>query len=945
MKQIITGIALCLTVSGLPVPGLAKAHIKSSKFQDTVSVSDSVKAVQVAFRKVDKKDILGGVSVVDVSKLMEKNYSTYSLENLEALAPGFHGNIWGKSSYLVLVDGVPRDADNIMPTEIDQISVLKGVGAAVLYGSRAANGVVYITTKRGGIYKQKIDIRANAGINLPKGYPQFLGSAEYMTLYNEARQNDGLTKLYTDETIYNHASGSNPYRYPSVNYYSSEYLKDSYNRYDLTAEISGGNERARYYTNLGYWSNGSVLNFGEAVDNSGSNRFNVRGNVDVNLNKVISLNVDATVSFYTGKGVNADYFGNAATVRPNRFSPLIPINMIEESDEASNTYVNNSNYLVGGQYLLGGSQLDQTNAFANIYAGGYNKSISRQFQFNTGIDFDLNSILDGLSFKTLIAVDYSTSFNQAYNNKYSVYQANWNSYGGIDQISNLIKYGDDSKSGVQNVSESYYRQTLALSGQLNYQKTFNGKHNASAMLLANGFQQGQSEVYHKTSNANLGLQLGYNYAGKYYADFSAAMIHSARLPEGNRQAFSPTVSLGWRLSEENFLSGSSAVDDLKLSLSAGILHTDLDINNYYLYQGYYTYNDAAWYSWRDGALVHSFDRRRGNNPDMVFPKRKEINAGLDGSLFSNLLNFSGSVFFTETTGNIVQPTVLYPSYFSTGWPVYSDIPYINYDADRRTGFDFGVNLNQKLGSTQWTLGVNGTYHESKALKRAEFYEFGYQNRAGKPLDALWGLQNDGFFMDNDDIANSPAPSFGQVKPGDIKYIDQNADGLIDTRDEVYLGRAGWYGAPMTLGLNLTARWKNLTFFALGTGRFGAKAMKNSSYFWVDGEDKYSIVVRDRWTEETKNTATYPRLTTSNSDNNFRSSDFWLYSSNRFDLAKVQISYKFPESILGNGVFRNLNAYVNGFNLLTIAGEKDIMETNINTAPQTRFFNLGVKASF
>src|SRR5699024_5798417 len=134
------------------------------------------------------------------------------------------------------------------------------------------------------------------------------------------------------------------------NYYSSEYLKDSYNRYDLTAEISGGNERARYYTNLGYWSNGSVLNFGEAVDNSGSNRFNVRGNVDVNLNKVISLNVDATVSFYTGKGVNADYFGNAATVRPNRFSPLIPINMIEESDEASNTYVNNSNYLVGGQY-------------------------------------------------------------------------------------------------------------------------------------------------------------------------------------------------------------------------------------------------------------------------------------------------------------------------------------------------------------------------------------------------------------------------------------------------------------------------------------------------------------------------------------------------------------------------------------------------------------------
>lgn len=945
MKQILTGIAFCLTVTGLPLPGLANAHIKSSKLKDTVAVSDTVKTVQVAFRKVDNRDVLGGVSVLNVAGLMEKNYSTYSLENLEALVPGFNQNIWGMDDYLVLVDGVPRDANNIMPTEIDQISVLKGVGAVVLYGSRAAKGVVYITTKRGGVYKQKVDIRANAGLNLPKGYPEFLGSAEYMTLYNEARQNDGLPGLYSEATIYNHASGTNPYRYPNVDYYSSEYLKDSYNRYDLTAEISGGNERARYYTNLGYWSNGSVLNFGEAVDNSGSNRFNVRGNIDVNLNKVISLNVDANVSFYTGKGVNADYWGNAATIRPYRFSPLIPINMIEETDEASLTYVKNSNYLVGGQYLLGGSQLDQTNAFANIYAGGYNKSVSRQFQFNTGIDFDLNSILDGLSFKTLIAIDYSTSFNQSYNNNYAVYQANWNNYGGIDQISNLIKYGDDSKSGVQNISASFYRQTLAFSGQLNYQKTFSGKHHASAMLLAHGFQQGESAAYHKNSNANLGLQMGYNYAGKYYADFSAAMVHSARLPAANRQAFSPTVSLGWRLSEENFLSGSSAVDNLKLSLSAGILHTDLDIDNYYLYQGYYTYNDAAWYSWRDGALVHSFDRRRGNNPDMVFPKKKEINAGIEGSLFNNLLNFNGTVFLSETTGNIVQPTVLYPQYFSTGWPVYSDVPYINYDADRRSGFDFGVNMNKNIGQMHWTLGVNGTYHESKALKRAEFYEFGYQNRAGRPLDALWGLQSDGFFMDNNDIANSPAPSFGDVRPGDIKYIDQNADGLIDTRDEVYLGRAGWYGAPMTLGLNLTARWKNLTFFALGTGRFGAKAMKNSSYFWVDGEDKYSVVVRDRWTEETKNTATYPRLTTSNSDNNFRNSDFWLYSSNRFDLAKVQISYKFPESVLGSGVFRGLNAYVNGFNLLTIAGERDVMETNVNSAPQTRFFNLGVKASF
>ncbi len=986
MKQIKILIALCLTVTtGIPAISLANPAIRTNtdkhillngkednrtkplpdknitktdktvNLQDTTVLNslqpvDSTSLVQIAFRKVNERDLLGGVSVLNVSQMMEKNYSTYSLENLEALAPGFHGNIWGMSNYLVLVDGVPRDANNILPTEIDQITVLKGVGAVALYGSQAAKGVIYITTKRGGNYDQKVSVRTNAGINVPKAYPGFLGSAEYMTLYNEARRNDGLSDLYSEATIYNYASGSNPYRYPNVDYYSADYLKDSYNRYDLTTEISGGTEKAKYYTNLGFWSQGSLLNFGEAVKNSGSNRFNIRGNVDVKLNKMISLNVDANVSFYTGKGVNANYWNSAATVRPYRFSPLIPIGMIEEGDDPSMTYINNSNYVIDGKYLLGGSSLDQTNAFASIYAGGYNRNISRQFQFNTGVDFNLNNLLEGLSFKSMLAVDYLTSFTQAYNNSYAIYEASWNNYAGFDQISSLTKFGDDKKSGVQNISNSYYRQNIAFSGQFNYKRTFNQKHNVSAMLLGNAFQIGESQVYNKINNTNLGLQLGYNFLQKYYMDFSGALAYSTKLPPKNRAAISPTFSLGWRISEENFLKDVSAIDNLKITASAGILNTDLDIGNStigynYLYLGYYTYNNAAWYSWRDGDLVHSYDRRRSANLDMTFPQRREINIGIEGSLFKNLLSFSGSYFANEMKGIVVQPNVLYPVYFSTGWPVYSNVPYTNYDADSRKGVDFSLNLNKNLGQVNWTLGFNGTYYETKATKRAESYEYSYQNRAGQPLDAIWGLQSAGFFMDDADISNSPYQSFGEVKPGDIKYIDQNNDGTIDSRDEVYLGRGGWFGAPLTLGVNLTAKWKNLTFFALGTGRFGAMAMKNNSYFWVDGEDKYSVVVRDRWTEETKYRATYPRLTTANSDNNFRSSDFWLYKANRFDLAKVQISYNFPAKILGKGFIRELGAYVNGFNLLTVAKEREIMELNVNTAPQTRFYNLGIKALF
>ena len=162
---------------------------------------------------------------------------------------------------------------------------------------------------------------------------------------------------------------------------------------------------------------------------------------------------------------------------------------------------------------------------------------------------------------------------------------------------------------------------------------------------------------------------------------------------------------------------------------------------------------------------------------------------------------------------------------------------------------------------------------------------------------------------------------------------------------VYLGRAGWYGTPLTLGVNFTAKWKNFTFFALGTGNFGAYAMKNNSYFWVYGNRKYSEVVRNRWTEDTKDTATFPRLTTESGSNNFRDSDFWMYKTDRFNLAKVQLTYDLPKSFLQNSFIHGISTYVSGSNLLTISKEREILEMNVTSAPQTRFYNLGVKAVF
>lgn len=915
--------------------------------QDTVetSVGDSV---QIAYRTIDKLEALGGIVQVRIPELLDKNYMTYSLSDMEAFANGFHGNLWGMSEYLLLIDGVPRDIGSVMPTEIDQITFLKGVSAVALYGSRAAKGVVMVSTKRGTIGEQTINVRANAGINTVSRYPRYLGSAEYMTLFNEARGNDGLSMLYSAEDIYHHAAGSNPYRYPNVDYYSSEYLKNTFNRYDATLEISGGNNRARYYTNMGYWSAGTLLDFGQAANNM-NERFNVRGNVDMNITPLITAKVDAAAIFYNGRGVNTDYWGGAATLRPHRFAPLIPISMIEETDEGSLSAVNLSSNVINGRYLLGGTQLDQSNPFADIYAGGSNIFASRQFQFNTSADFDLKNVLQGLSFSSMFGLDYATSYNQSFNHEYATYEPLWNNYAGMDLISSLTRYGQDASSRQQNISNSWFRQTLAASGQLNYRRRFNQAHDVSAVLVAGGFQQATSAIYHKNSNANLGLHLGYNYRGTYYVDFSGAVVHSARLPKQNRQAFNPTATLGWRMSNERFLAEASFLDNLMLSISGGILHTDLDIPDYYLYEAIYANageEGGAWYGWRDmSAGERTTDSRRGANPDLTFPKREEVSVTLDASLFNRLITFNGSWFASRMSGLVVQNGNLFPSYFTTGWPTSSFIPFVNYNEDSRKGFDFNLNVNHAIGETELSLGLTGTYYEARATRRADIFEDVYQNQAGRSLDAIWGLQAIGFFNSAEEIENSPTQAFGEVKPGDIKYRDQNGDGIINAQDAVFLGRGGWAGSPFTAGVNVTVRYKDFTFFALGLARKGAYAMRSNSYFWIAGEDKYSEVVRGRWTPETAQSATYPRLTTLNGDNNFRGSDFWLYSTDRFDLARVQLSYTLPKTLFGDGFIQELGIYANGANLLTISPNREILELNVGSAPQTRFFNFGAKVLF
>ena len=204
-------------------------------FSQGVMAQEAAEAdtINVAFRQSDARDVIVPVSTVNVKDLLEKNYNTYSLDNMQALVAGYNGQLWNQGDALVMVDGVPRDANNVLPTEIENITFMKGASAVVLYGSRAAKGVILITTKRGKIAPMKITARADYQLDAAKAFPKYIDGAQYMTLYNQALKNDGLAAKYTEEDIYNTALGANPYRYPNQQFYNSDYVKRTRSRWDV----------------------------------------------------------------------------------------------------------------------------------------------------------------------------------------------------------------------------------------------------------------------------------------------------------------------------------------------------------------------------------------------------------------------------------------------------------------------------------------------------------------------------------------------------------------------------------------------------------------------------------------------------------------------------------------------------------------------------------------
>ena len=950
--------------------------VNAQSTDNAAGEADSIvvkKKVHVAFRDKDPDHLLGGISYVDMEELQKKDYTMSSLEDMYALVGGWNGNnLWGMDNDrldnndnsnlpIVIIDGVKRPSNNVLPSEIEQITFLKGAQAVVLYGPKGAKGAIVITTKRGKVNGLQIVANANTGFHVAKEFPEYLGSAEYMTLYNEARANDGLDARYTQQDIYNHASGLNPYRYPNVNYYSDEYIRKVYNRSEGTLEIQGGGARAHFYTNINYYRSEDLLNFGPAKDNY-TDRFSVRGNVDLVVNRQVKGFANVSATFWNANKNKGDFWAEAATMRPNfpeNAAPLIPIDMVDPNASKALAILGKSLNLLDGKYFPGGTKSTDHNVIADCYFGGRTRDVSRQFQFDAGINYDMNKFVQGLSFKTLFAIDYAANYSLSYNNKYAVFIPTWSNYNSQDAIVALTQQNDEIVTGHMTMSGSKYRQTISWNGHFDYDHIFADKHHVTGMLLANMYTTTASGTYHRYANANIGLQAGYDYMERFFGDVSLAGVHSARLPEGNREAISYSFTLGWNLAKEKFLE-DSFVDDLLLSASYSDLSEDIDV---YMGDRYYYLYDALWatggsgFSWNEGSSTNHTVSTASRNPALDFIHRKEFSVSLHGSFLNKLITTDLTFFNTDMDGFIIKNPTVFPSHLD-GTSGGSFKPSINNDIQNRKGLDFSVTAQKQIGQVHAQLGVVGTYLTTNYKKYDEILDelSQHQNVEGRPLDVIWGFKCLGFYKPEDFNvdANGKYTSLkeglpksqlgGAIQPGDLRYEDVNNDGKIDNKDQVDLGKNGAFGAPLTLGLNLTLKYKNFTLFMLGNGQFGAYGMKNNTYYYMSTDNKYSVNVLGRWTPETAAVATHPRLTSLTSANNGAASTFWMYKTDRFNIRKIQLTYDFPSEMFTGKWVKALSVYLNANDLLTISKERKLMETSVGYAPQTRFYNLGVKVT-
>lgn len=783
----------------------------------------------------------------------------------------------GNAAPLTIIDGFPRALETLNIAEIESVTVLKDGPAAALWGARGANGVIMVTTKRGH-QNTRMQVEANytVGMEFPINQPSFANGYEYAAALNEALYYDGLDLKYTHDELDAFKYGTNTDLYANTDWIKEGLRKHTLNN-QLNVTMRGGGQRLRYFTMLSYKNDYGILNENYA---NYSERYTAQmRKYDLSLR----MNIDVDITPFTL--VQLSMQGSLRELKRPRTG---------ESALFSGLYNTPSGAfpLRTSTGLWGSNSVLKDNPIARIADVGYYKVNPRMLQADLRIHQDLSMLTRGLSAEVAVAYDNKANYEEtgSKNFKYQVNTPVLNAITGLyDTVSE--NYGDDSALTISdgNLSEQYIKSTLE--AQVNYNRTF-GLHGVNGGLLYRMDSETGLGRYNTYKRMSMIAMAGYNYRSTYYIDLLLNHYGTSVLPFDNRFRNYSSISAAWVLSNEKFMKGLPFINNLKLRASYGrsgwdLISYELD-RQYYVADGYYYFGDAS-----STASASREDKLAIDSKMLNTEVSDKYNIGLDLQLFRKL-NLTLDAFLDKRSDILVGGDALISSAIG--------IQVAQQNAGKQENKGFEVTLDWKENTKKdfsYHAGVNFSYVKTKLIENGEGYKpYGYLSTKRHSVGQVFGLEAIGYFRDEKDIALSPEQAFSEVRPGDIKYKDWNNDNIIDDNDKHAIGYSSTI-PEIYYGINLGFEYKGFGIDALFQGvAHYSKLLNVNSVYWpmrnnLNISDWY-LHDKIRWTEETKDIANVPRLTTLNNENNFQTSTQWLANGNFFKLRNLNIYYNLPQ---------------------------------------------------
>ncbi|RAV30673.1 SusC/RagA family protein [Sinomicrobium soli] len=910
-----------------------KSNISISLEEDAQELEE---VVVVGFGEQKKISLTGAVSTVNVDDM--KSNPTSSLSNaLAGNVPGIMGmmqsgqpgknisEFWirgistfgGGTNPLVLVDNIERDLNELNIEDIQSITVLKDAAETAMYGSKGANGVILITTKRGSAGKIKINFKDEFIYNTRTMTPDFVDGVTYASLLNESRITRNEAPIYQPEELEILRLGLDPDLYPNVDW-KNLLLRDGAMTYRANLNMSGGGPTSRYFVSGSYINEGGMYEIDESLKedyntNANYKRWNYRLNADFDITKttIAKVGVAGSLSKRNSPGLgDADFWGSLFGYSPIRTPVLY-----------SNGYVPS----VGTG--------NQTNPWVMATQTGFNENWVNKVQTNITIEQDFSFITEGLHLRGIVGYDIQNT-NDIQRRKWP---EQWRAARARDADGNLVFTHISNPSEMHQSSSSTGNRLEFYDLMVNYNRSF-GDHNVGSAVrfTRDAFVQTVElgeDIKNGISRRNQALagRLIYNWKYRYFVNFNFGYTGSENFAPGQQYGFFPAISFAWNLAEERLLKDHvSWLKLFKIRYSYGKAGNDRLMDNErfpYLYTISEITNDdgdpAGGYQWADygsnryfGGMIYS----QVASSYVTWEVATKQNLGFDIETRNITANID---FFKEKRTGIYMPREFLPAMVGL-----ESTPRANVGIVKSHGFDGRFQYHQQIGEVSLTARSNITYSKNEIVEMDEENNvYGYQNQEGFRVDQSRGLIALGLFEDYDDIRNSPTQTFGTYQPGDIKYKDVNGDGVIDDGDRVAIGATR--RPNLIYGLGASVNWRG---FSLGVHFQGAGKSTFSTYgktVHAFSEGEWGQVMKgvmgdNRWisadisgdpsTEDPN--ASYPRLSYGENPNNFRESTFWLRDGRYLRLKTLDVGYNLPKSIVKRIRAENIRVYVVGTNLVT-----------------------------